>query len=74
MTSSSPLGTSRRASSRSPASTGPHVFYESGLAINVLWTLDDGGKRAVGFKLSDDMEVPEELSAFKFARSQSSPT
>src|SRR5438552_9360575 len=30
-----------------------HVFYESGLAINVLYTLDEGGKRAVGFKLSD---------------------
>ena len=44
-----------------------HVFYESGLAINVLWTLD-GSKRAVGFKLSEGMDVPEELSAFKFAR------
>ena len=44
-----------------------HVFYESGLAINVLWTLD-GSKRAVGFKLSEGMDVPEELRAFKFAR------
>jgi hypothetical protein len=48
-----------------------YVFYESGLSINVLYTLDDGGKRAVGFKLSDGMEVPEELSAFKFARQKS---
>lgn len=48
-----------------------HVFYESGLAVNVLWTLDDGGKRAVGFKLSDGMEVPDELAAFKFARQKS---
>ena len=48
-----------------------HVFYESGLAINVLWTLEDGGKRAVGFKLSDGMEAPEELSGFKFARQKS---
>jgi len=24
-----------------------YVFYESGLSINVLYTLDDGGKRAV---------------------------
>lgn len=47
-----------------------HVFYESGLAINVLWTLD-GSKRAVGFKLSEGMDVPEELSAFKFARQKS---
>lgn len=48
-----------------------YVFYQSGLVINVLYTLDDGGKRAVGFKLSDGMEVPEELGAFKFARQKS---
>src|SRR4051794_16110228 len=49
-----------------------YVFYESGLAINVLYTLEDGGKRAVGFKLSDGMEVPEELAdRFKFARQRS---
>jgi hypothetical protein len=49
-----------------------YVFYESGLSINVLYTIDDGGKRAVGFKLSDGMEVPEELaSRFKFARQKS---
>jgi hypothetical protein len=48
-----------------------YVFYESGLSINVLYTLEDAGKRAVGFKLSDGMEVPEELSAFKFARQKS---
>ncbi|MCB4208589.1 phage tail protein [Arthrobacter sp. UM1] len=48
-----------------------HVFYESGLSINVLYTLEEGGKRAVGFKLSQGMEVPEELSAFKFARQKS---
>ncbi|WP_314503773.1 phage tail protein [uncultured Microbacterium sp.] len=48
-----------------------YVFYESGLSINVMYTVDDGGKRAVGFKLSDGMPVPEELSAFKFARQRS---
>jgi len=49
-----------------------YVFYESGLSINVMYTLDDGGKRAVGFKLSDGMDVPEELaSRFKFARQRS---
>jgi hypothetical protein len=48
-----------------------HVFYESGLAVNVLYTLADAGKRAVGFKLSEGMEVPEELSSFKFARQKS---
>ena len=49
-----------------------YVFYESGLSINVLYTLADGGKRAVGFKLSDGMEVPAELAErFKFARQRS---
>ena len=48
-----------------------YVFYESGLSINVLYTLDDPKKRAVGFKLSDGMEVPAELGSFKFARQKS---
>jgi hypothetical protein len=52
--------------------TWAYVFYESGLSINVLYTIDDAGKRAVGFKLSDGMEVPAELaSRFKFARQKS---
>ncbi len=41
------------------------------MTINVMWSIEDGGKRAVGFKLSDGMEVPEELAAFKFARQKS---
>ncbi|HEY0532789.1 MAG TPA: phage tail protein, partial [Actinoplanes sp.] len=46
-----------------------YVFYESGLSINVMYDLTDGGKRAVGFKLSDGMDVPAELEPrFKFAR------
>ena len=49
-----------------------YVFYESGLSINVMYTLAEAGKRAVGFKLSEGMEVPEELAAkFKFARQKS---
>ncbi|MEA3552051.1 phage tail protein [Pseudarthrobacter sp. C1] len=49
-----------------------YVFYESGLSINVMYSIEDGGKRAVGFKLSDGMEIPEELaSTFKFARQKS---
>jgi hypothetical protein len=49
-----------------------YVFYESGLSINVMYTLDGPTKRAVGFKLSDGMDVPEELaSRFKFARQKS---
>jgi hypothetical protein len=49
-----------------------YVFYESGLSINVLYPTDNPKKRAVGFKLSDGMEIPEELAErFKFARQKS---
>jgi hypothetical protein len=49
-----------------------YVFYEDGLAVNVMYTIDDPKKRAVGFKLSDGMEVPKELEGkFKFARQKS---
>ena len=49
-----------------------YVFYESGLSINVLYGLEPGQKRAVGFKLADGMEVPAELQEkFKFARQKS---
>ena len=48
------------------------VFYENGLGLNVLYTLAEGGKRAVGLKLSDGMDVPAELvDRFKFARQRS---
>jgi len=47
-----------------------YVFYENGLSINVLYSLD-GPKRAVGFKLSEGMDVPPELGSFKFARQRS---
>jgi len=48
-----------------------YVFYESGLSINVMYTIADAGKRAVGFKLSEGMEIPDELASFKFARQKS---
>ena len=49
-----------------------YVFYEDGLEVNVLYTVDDPKKRAVGFKLSEGMEVPAELEGkFKFARQKS---
>jgi hypothetical protein len=49
-----------------------YVFYESGLSINVMYSLTDPKKRAVGFKLSEGMEVPKELEAkFKFAKQKS---
>ena len=49
-----------------------YVFYEDGLAINVMYSIDDPKKRAVGLKLSEGMEVPAELEGrFKFARQKS---
>jgi hypothetical protein len=49
-----------------------YVFYKSGLSIDVLYTLDGTNpKRAVGFKLSEGMDVPSELDSFKFARQKS---
>ena len=47
-----------------------YVFCESGLSV--MYGIEDGQKRAVGFKLADGMEVPEELaSRFTFARQKS---
>ena len=49
-----------------------YVLYESGLSINVMYTLNNPKKRAVGFKLSEGMEVPKELEEkFKFAKQKS---
>lgn len=48
-----------------------YVFYEDGLSINVMYSLRDAKKRAVGFKLSEGMEVPAALAKFKFARQKS---
>ena len=49
-----------------------HVFYEDGLEVNIMYAVDDPKKRAVGFKLSEGMDVPKELEGkFKFARQKS---
>ena len=49
-----------------------YVFYQSGLSINVMYTIDYPGKRAVGFKLSEGMDIPAELAPrFKFATQKS---
>jgi len=49
-----------------------YIFYESGLSINVMYSLNDPKKRAVGFKLSEGMEVPKELEEkFRFAKQKS---
>jgi hypothetical protein len=49
-----------------------YVFYKSGLVINVMYDTEDVRKRAVGLKLSQGMDVPDELKdRFKFARQKS---
>ena len=49
-----------------------YVFYEDGLSVNVMYTVDNPRKRAVGFKLSEGMEIPRELvGKFKFASQKS---
>jgi hypothetical protein len=49
-----------------------YVFYEDGLEVNVMYTVDDPKKRAVGFKLSEGMDIPKELEEkFKFSRQKS---
>ena len=52
-----------------------YVFYESGLAINVMYGIKDGEKRAVGFKLSEGMTFPRNSrpASSSRARSQSWP-
>lgn len=49
-----------------------YIFYEDGLGVNVMYTVDNPKKRAVGFKLSEGMDIPKELvGKFKFARQKS---
>jgi hypothetical protein len=49
-----------------------YIFFENGLVVNVMYSIDNPQKRAVGFKLSEGMEVPRELEGnFKFARQKS---
>lgn len=47
------------------------VFYENGLGINIPYAINDPKGRAVGFKLSEGMDIPAELEKFKFARQKS---
>lgn len=49
-----------------------YVLYEDDLVVNVMYTVDDPKKRAVGFKLSEGMDTPRELAGkFKFASQRS---
>lgn len=49
-----------------------YVFYENGLVVNVMYGLVEGSKRAVGFKLSEGMDIPEAFDGkFKFAKQKS---
>jgi hypothetical protein len=50
-----------------------YVFYESALSINVIRTVEDPNKRAVGFKLSEGTEIPAEIASWSRARSRSWP-
>jgi ribosome-associated protein len=45
-----------------------YVLYENGLPVNVLYIVENSGKRAAGCKLPDGMGVPAELASFTFAR------
>jgi hypothetical protein len=72
MTSSSRLALSEATAFQVQNIRIAYVFYESGLSINVMYTIDDPNRRAVGFKLSEGMEVPVELaSRYKFASQKS---
>jgi len=56
----------------SPDLFWPALYFKDGLAVNVLYEKHgDKAKRAVGFKLCQEMEPPAELSSFKFARQKS---
>jgi len=49
-----------------------YVFYQDGLVLNVMYSIDDAKKRAVGLKLSEGMAIPAELAdKFKFAHQKS---
>lgn len=50
-----------------------NASFQIKLKLNVMYTVDDPKKRAVGFKLSEGMDVPKELEEkkFKFARQKS---
>ncbi len=49
-----------------------YIFYEDGLEVNVMYTVDNPKKRAIGFKLSEGMAMLKELEEkFKFARQKS---
>ncbi|OIK60309.1 phage tail protein, partial [Oenococcus oeni] len=49
-----------------------YAFYENGLVVNIMYSLTDRKKRAVGFKLADGITIPPEFEGkFKFARQKS---
>ena len=45
-----------------------YVFYESGLSVNVMYGIEDGAKRAVGFKLSEAWKFPRNLQPASSSR------
>lgn len=49
-----------------------NVWYKNGLGVNVMYNINNPKNRAVGFKLTEGMEVPKEFEGkFKFAHTKS---
>lgn len=49
-----------------------NVWYKNGLGVNVVYNISDPKHRAVGFKITQSMEIPSEfINKFKFAHSKS---
>lgn len=38
-----------------------YVFHESGPSINIMYSIEDGGKRAVGFKLAGERMLARDV-------------
>ncbi|WP_119325805.1 phage tail protein [Companilactobacillus musae] len=49
-----------------------YIFYDNGLEVNLQASLDKHGKRSIGFKLVDGIDVPKELeNRFRFVHQRS---
>lgn len=49
-----------------------NVWYKNGLGVNIAYDINDHKKCAVGFKLTQSMDIPKEFEGkFKFAHSKS---
>lgn len=49
-----------------------YVFYENGLSVSILYSLNKNGKREVDLKLASGMDIPKELiGKFRFITKES---